>query len=167
MKWLYRLSLNEHFLQGFFYFLFLFWGQGENTPGTTHLPPRNLVKKVQVKSGEIPVLKNLRKIIWNVDSRSLTPKSAKSTCHPILKIINTEKDLKISKSKFNRYGGQVGSRTSGKNILTVWIVVQFDMGELGCATSLFQHLGSLKFSDKYDVGPAIWPHVNGYIDACK
>ena len=59
------------------------------------------------------------------------------------------------KNKFNRYGGQVGSRTSGKNILTVWIVVQFDMGELGCATSLFQHLGSLKFSDKYDAGPAI------------
>ena len=47
------------------------------------------------------------------------------------------------------------SRTSEKNILTVWIVVQFDLGELGCATSLFQHLGSLKFSDKYDAGPAI------------
>ena len=162
-----RTEFERTFFAGFFLFFFYFWGQGENTPGTTHLPPRNLVKKVQVKSGEIPVLKNLRKIIWNVDSRSLTPKSAKSTCHPILKIINTEKDLKISKNKFNKYGGQVGSRTSGKNILTVWIVVQFDMGELGCATSLFQHLGSLKFSDKYDVGPAIWPHVNGYIDACK
>ena len=45
------------------------------------------------------------------------------------------KDLKLSTNKFNRYGGQVGSRTSGKNISTVWIVGQFDMGELGCGTS--------------------------------
>ena len=103
-----RTEFERTFFAGFWFF-FYFWGQGENTPGTTHLPPRNLVNKVQVKSGEIPVLKNLRKIIRKVDSRSLTPKSTKWTCHPILKIINTEKDLKISKNKFNRYGGQVGS----------------------------------------------------------
>ena len=75
--------------------------------------------------------------------------------------------MKISKNKFNRYGGQVGSRTSGKNISTVWIVGQFDMGERGCGTSFFQYFGSSKFSDKYDAGPATWVHVNGYIDACK
>ena len=45
------------------------------------------------------------------------------------------KDLKLSTNKFNRYGGQGGSRPSGKNISTVWIVAQFDMGELGCGTS--------------------------------
>ena len=89
------------------------------------------------------------------------------TCHPILKIIKTGKDLKISKNKFNGYGGQMGSRTSGKNISTVWIVGQFDMGELECGTSLVQHFGSLKFSDKYDARPVIWAHVNGYIDPCK
>ena len=61
----------------------------------------------------------------------------------------------------------MGSRTSEKNILTVWIVGQFDMGELGCGTSFFQHFGSSKFSDKYDAGPATWAHVNGYIDARK
>ena len=115
----------------------------------------------------MPVLKNLGKIIRNVDNRSLTPKSAKLTCHPILKITNMIKYLKISKNKLNRYGGQVGSRTSGKNISTVWIVGQFDMGELGCGTSSFQDFGSLKFSDKYDAGPATLAHVNGYIDVCK
>ena len=59
------------------------------------------------------------------------------------------KDLKISNNKFNMYGGQVRSRTSG------------------CGTSFFQHFRSSKFSDKYDAGPATWAHVNGYIDACK
>ena len=77
----------------------------------------------------------------------------------------TGKDLKISKNKFNGYGGQMGSRTSGKNISTVWIVGQFDMGELECRTSFVQHFRSLKFSDKYDARPAIWAHVNGYIEA--
>ena len=106
-----------------------FCGHGENTPGKNLAEAQSI--KIQLKSGEIPVLINLGKIIQNVDSRSLTPKSANLTCHPTLKIINTGKDLKISKNKFNRYGGQVGSRTSGKNIPTVWIVGQFDMGELG------------------------------------
>ena len=36
--------------------------------------------------GEIPVRKNVGKIMQNVDSRRLTIKSAKLTCHPILQI---------------------------------------------------------------------------------
>ena len=52
-------------------------------------------------------------------------------------IINKGKGLKISKSRFNRYGGQAGSRTSEKNISTVWIVRQSDIGQLACGTSDF------------------------------
>ena len=63
-------------------------------------------------------------------------------------IINKGKDLKISKNRFNRCGGQVGSGTSEKNISTVWIVEQFDIGQLRCWTSLVQHFGSSKFLDK-------------------
>ena len=63
-------------------------------------------------------------------------------------IINKGEGLKISKNSFNRYGGQAGSRTSEKNISTVWVVGQFDIGQLGCGTSLVQHFGSSKFSDK-------------------
>ena len=54
-----------------------------------------------------------------------------------------------------------------KNMLTVWNVGQFDIGQLGCGTSLVQHFGSSKYSDKWDVGPATWAHINDYIDACK
>ena len=57
--------------------------------------------KTQVKSGEIPVRKDVGKMKQNVDSRRLTPKLAKLTCYPILKIQsreNTGKDLKISKA---------------------------------------------------------------------
>ena len=82
-------------------------------------------------------------------------------------ITNTGKDFKISKNRFNRYGGQVGSRTSEKNISTVWNVGQFDIGQLGYRTSLVQHFGSSKFSDKQDVGHAPWAHINGYKDARK
>ena len=140
------------FFAGFLSNVFFFLGQGENTPGKP--PSETQSIKIQVKSGELPVLKNLGKVIRNVDSRSLSPKSAKLTCHPILKIMNTRKDLKISKNKFNRYGRQVDSRTSGKNISTVYIVGQFDMGKLRCGTSFFQHFGSSKFSDNVtcDIG---------------
>ena len=62
--------------------------------------------------------------------------------------INKGKDLKISKNKFNRYGGQASSRTSEKNISIIWRVRQFDIGQLGCGTSLAQHFGSSKSSDK-------------------
>ena len=63
-------------------------------------------------------------------------------------IINKGKYLKITKNRFNRFGGQAGSRTSEKNISTVWIVRKFDIGHLGCWTSLVQHFESLKFLDK-------------------
>ena len=46
------------------------------------------------------------------------------------------------------YGRQVGSRTNEKNVSAIWIVKQFDIGHLGCGTSLVQHFGSSKFSDK-------------------
>ena len=63
-------------------------------------------------------------------------------------IVNKGKDLKISKNRFNIYGRQVGSRTNEKNVSAIWIVKQFDIGHLGCGTSLVQHFGSSKFSDK-------------------
>ena len=62
-------------------------------------------------------------------------------------MINTEKDLKISNS-FNRFVGQVDSRTRQKNIPSVWNVGQFDIGQLEREISLVQHFGSSKFSDK-------------------
>ena len=65
--------------------------------------------------------------------------------------------MKILKNKINRYGGQVGSSASEKKILTVLIVGQFDMGQLGRGTSFVQHFGISEFSDKYDTGPATWP----------
>ena len=57
--------------------------------------------KVQAKSEVISVRKNIGKIMQNVDSRRRTPKSAKLTSYPVLKIEsreNTGKDLKISKT---------------------------------------------------------------------
>ena len=63
-------------------------------------------------------------------------------------IINKGKDLKISKDRFIGYGGQAGSLTREKNISTLWIVGKFNIGRLGCWTSLVQHFGSSKFSDK-------------------
>ena len=42
--------------------------------------------KIQVKLGEIPVRKNVGKLMQTVGSRRLTPKLAKSTYYPILKI---------------------------------------------------------------------------------
>ena len=62
---------------------------------------------------------------------------------------------------------QVGSRTSEKYIWTVWNVGQFNIAQLGCGTSLVQHFGSSKFSDRLDVGPAACGRINGYKDACK
>ena len=67
----------------------------------------------------------------------------------------------------NNYGRQVDSRTSKKNISTVWNMEQFDMGQVGCRTSLVQPFGNLKFSDMQSVGRVTWAHINGHIDACK
>ena len=58
----------------------------------------------------------------------------------------------------NRYGRQVGSRISKKNLSTVWNMGQFDIGQLECRTSLVQRL---KFLDMQDVGPPTWAHMNG------
>ena len=55
------------------------------------------------------------------------------------------KRFEVSKNKFQRNDGQVGSRISVKIIPTVWNVEQFDIGQLGCGTSLVQHFGSLIF----------------------
>ena len=118
--------------------------------------------KIQVKSGEIPVRKNVGKMKQNVDSRRLTPKSAKLTCYPILKI-----QLRENTGKDYRYDRQVGSRASKRNISVVWNMGQFVIGQFWCRTSLAQHFGSLKLSDMKDVGPTTWAHINGYIDACK
>ena len=57
--------------------------------------------KIQVKSGEISVRKNVGKMKQNVDSFRLAPKSPKLTCYPMLKFQsreNTGKDLEISKT---------------------------------------------------------------------
>ena len=82
-------------------------------------------------------------------------------------IISKRKGWKMSNNRFNRYGGQAGSRISEKNISTVWIVRKFNIGQLGCWTSLVQNFGSLKFLNKQDVGPATWTHINGCIDTFR
>ena len=82
-------------------------------------------------------------------------------------IINKGKDLKISKNRLNGYGRQAGCQTREKNISIIWIVGNFDIGQLGCWTSLVQHFENSKFLYKQDVGPATWAHINGSIDACK
>ena len=82
-----RIFLTEFggtfFCQHFSCCLFLL-GQEENTlwKHTTE----NQAMKIQVKPGEIPVCKNVRIIMLNVDSGRLAPKSAKLTCYPIHKI---------------------------------------------------------------------------------
>ena len=75
-------------------------------------------------------------------------------------ITNTGKDLKILKNRSNRYGGQVGSCTSEKNISTVWNVGQFDiavwMWDLTCLTfrkfEIFGQVGCRIC----DMGPYKW-----------
>ena len=106
--------------------------------------------KTQVNSGKLPARKNVGKIMQNVGSRRLTPKSAKMVCYPILQIQSNKqgKRFEESKNRFNRHGGQAGSCTSEQNISTVWTLGQFDIGQLENRTSLVQYFGSLKFSDK-------------------
>ena len=124
-------------------------------------------RKIQVKSGEIPVRKTVGKIVQNVDSRRHTSKSAKMTCCPILKIQSRQNTGKVW--RYQKQLWQTGgfSYKAKKYISTIWNVGQFNSGQLGCETSLTQHFGSSKFLDKEDVGPATWAHINGYIDACK
>ena len=139
------LSLDEQFCRLFSQSFF----QRENTPRKN--PTETQSMKIQVKSGEIPVRKKVGKIMQKVSSRRLTLKSTElllaNTQNSI--IINKGKDLKISKNRFNRYGGQVRSSTSKKiYISTVWVVGKFGTEQLGCRTSLFQYFRSSKFSDK-------------------
>ena len=65
-------------------FCHYFLGQGENTPGKKTAETQSM--KTQVNSGEIPVRKDVGKVMQNVGIRRLTPKSAKLICYPILKI---------------------------------------------------------------------------------
>ena len=91
-------ELGGTFLPAFFLVPF-FLGEGENCIGKKLGETQSM--KIQVKSGETPICKNVGKMKQNVESRRLTPKSAKLTCYPILKIHsreNTRKDLKISKT---------------------------------------------------------------------
>ena len=92
------LSLRKHFCRLFSQCLF-FLGQGEKCTGKKLAETQSM--KTQVKSGKIQVRKNVGKMKQNVDSRRLTPNSAKLTRYQILKIQsreNTGKDLKISKT---------------------------------------------------------------------
>ena len=76
-----------------------FLDQGESYTGKKLAETQSV--KIQLKSREIPVDKNVGKMKQNLDTRRLTPKSAKLTCYSILKIQwrqNTGKDLKISKT---------------------------------------------------------------------
>ena len=68
------LSLDEQFCRLFSQSFF----QRENTPRKN--PTETQSMKIQVKSGEIPVRKNVGKIMQNVGRRTLTTKAAKLTC---------------------------------------------------------------------------------------
>ena len=81
-----RIFLTEFggtFFCGLFSRCLFFSSQGENTPGKNPAETQSL--KIQVKSGEILVRKNVGKIMQNVDSPRVTPKSAKLLWYPILK----------------------------------------------------------------------------------
>ena len=91
-------SLGEIFFSGFFWGFF-FLSKVEKYTGKKLAETQSM--KIQAKSEEIPVRKNVGKIMQNVDSRRLTPKSAKLMCYPLIKIQSREnmgKDLKISKT---------------------------------------------------------------------
>ena len=81
-----RIFLTE-FGRTYFFGLFsrcrFFLSQRENLPRKN--PAETQSMKIQVKSGEILVCKNFGKIMQNVDSPRLTPKSAKLAWYPILK----------------------------------------------------------------------------------
>ena len=96
------LSLEEHFFAGFFPGLFFSAKEkilSEKNPAETQS------MKIQVKSGKIPVCKNVGKIMQNLGKRRLTPKSAKLTVSQYSKFNHN----KQGKSRFNRHGGQTGS----------------------------------------------------------
>ena len=49
---------------------------------------------------------------------------------------------------------------ANKWVSTVWNVEQFDIGQLGCWTSLVHQFQNSKFLDSQDVGPTTWMLVN-------
>ena len=140
-----RIFLTEFggtFFAGSFPGLF-FLGQGENTPWKK--PRRNSVNenssKIRRNTSPQERWKNYAKRRqWQTYTKIGKVNMLANTQNSI--IINRGKDLKISKNKFNRYGGQARSSTSEKNISTVLIVGKFAIEQLGCWTSLFQHFGS-------------------------
>ena len=83
--------MGEHSLMSFLLVFFL--GQGEKYTRKKLVETQSM--KIQVKSGEIPVRKNFGKIMQNVDSRRLTPKSAKLTYYPILQFSHRKTQEKI------------------------------------------------------------------------
>ena len=80
----FSLSLWEHFFTGFFPGIFFFLSHREKTPEKT--PTETQSMKIQVKLGEMPVRKNVGKIMQNVNSCRVTSKSARLTCYSTLKI---------------------------------------------------------------------------------
>ena len=85
-------SLGEIFFSGFFGGFF-FLSKVEKYTGKKLAETQSM--KIQAKSEEIPVRKNVGKIMQNVDSRRLTPKSAKLTYYPILKFSHRKTREKI------------------------------------------------------------------------
>ena len=99
----------------------------------------------------------VRSFTQNVDSPNVTPKLVKLTWYPVVKTQTSGQDFKISKNRFNRYGGygrqKYIDRLECETILygTVW------MRDLTCPTFW-----------KFEIsGLATWIHISGYIDACK
>ena len=70
------LSLEEYFLQAFFP---IFFSSAKEKIHRGKKPTETQSMRIQVKSREIIVCKNVGKIMQNVGSRTLTPKSAKLT----------------------------------------------------------------------------------------
>ena len=133
------LSLEEHLLQASFPVFF------SRRKYTAKNPHRNSVNenssKVRRNTSPQERWKNYAKRRqWQTYTKIGKVNMLANTQNSI--IINRGKDLKISKNKFNRYGGQARSSTSEKNISTVLIVGKFAIEQLGCWTSLFQHFGS-------------------------
>ena len=94
--------MEEHFFAGFIPGLFFSAKEkilSEKNPAETQS------MKIQVKSGKIPVCKNVGKIMQNLGKRRLTPISAKLTVSQYSKFNHN----KQGKSRFNRHGGQTGS----------------------------------------------------------
>ena len=103
------------FCRLFFRCLF-FLRQRESTSGKN--PAESQSMKIQVKSEEIPVRKNVGKIMQNVAVADLQLKrqSWHVSQHSKFNHSKQGKRFEDIKNRFNRYGGQAASRASEKNI---------------------------------------------------